>query len=96
MIDENKISTLKTKINTLVNVLKKCEFDKAKLEAMFSKKIFSKRHIQLHMLTLLNHTLSMLIFHMLIIHIMHLCMGEFIHILIVAERVTWLNFVFIV
>ena len=27
------------------NVLKKCEFDKAKLEAMFSKKNSSKRHI---------------------------------------------------
>ena len=45
MIDENKISTLKTKINTLGNVLKKYELDKAKLEAMFSKKNSSKKHI---------------------------------------------------
>ena len=45
MIDENKITILKTKINTLGNVLKKCEFDKARLEAMFSKKNSSKKHI---------------------------------------------------
>jgi len=38
IIDENKISTLKNKINTLSNVLKKYEFNKAKLEAMFSKR----------------------------------------------------------
>jgi len=38
MIDENEISTLKNKINTLSNVLKKCEFDKARLEAMFPKR----------------------------------------------------------
>ena len=66
MIDENEISTLKTKINTLGNILKKCEFDKAKLEAMFSKKNSSKDIFILHMLTLLNHTLSMVV---LIIHI---------------------------
>jgi len=29
---------MKNKINTLSNVLKKCEFDKAKLEDMFSKR----------------------------------------------------------
>ena len=45
MIDENKITILKTKINILGNVLKKCEFDKAKLDAMFSKKNSSKKHI---------------------------------------------------
>jgi len=35
MIDENKISILKTKINNLGSVLKKCEFNKDKLEDMF-------------------------------------------------------------
>ena len=30
--------TLKIKISTLCSVLKKCEFDKARLEAMFSKR----------------------------------------------------------
>ena len=44
MIDENEITILKTKINTLGNVLKKCEFDKVKLEAIFSKKNSSKKH----------------------------------------------------
>ena len=45
MIDENEITISKTKINTLGNILKKCEFEKAKLEAMFSKKNSSKKHI---------------------------------------------------
>ena len=44
-IDENEISILKTKIKNLRNVLKKCEFNKAKLEDMFSKKNASKKHI---------------------------------------------------
>ena len=44
-IDENEIFILKTKINNLRNVLKKCEFNKAKLEDMFSKKNASKSHI---------------------------------------------------
>jgi len=33
--DENEFFIMKNKINTLSNVLKKCEFDKAKLEVMF-------------------------------------------------------------
>ena len=45
MVDENETFTLKTKINTLGNVLKKCKFDKTKLKAMFSKKKSSKKHI---------------------------------------------------
>ena len=44
-IDENEISILKTKINNLGNILKKYEFNKAKLEDMFSKKNSSKKHI---------------------------------------------------
>ena len=44
-IDENEISILKTKINNLGNVLKKCVFNKAKLEDMFSKKNSSKRQV---------------------------------------------------
>ena len=88
MIDENKITILKTKINTLGNVLKKCEFDKARLEVMFSKKILQRNIFMLHMLTHLNHNtfihISMLIPYILII----LLYMEFIHALIVAERVT--------
>jgi len=38
IIDENEIFTLKNKINTLSNILKKCEFDKTRLEAMFFKR----------------------------------------------------------
>ena len=45
MIDENEISTLKSKINTLENVLKKCELHKARLEAIFFKKNTSKKHV---------------------------------------------------
>ena len=80
MIDENKISTLKSEINSLRNVLKKYELDKAKLEAICFKKNSSKGHIHT------THTKH--VFHMLIIHIMHSCMVEFIHVLIVTERVT--------
>ena len=79
MIDENKISILKTKINNLGNVLKKYEFNKAKLEDMFSKKMLQRNSFILHMLILLNHTPSMLM------HIMLSCMVEFINVLIVAE-----------
>ena len=57
MIDENKFFILKTKINTLKNVLKKCEFDKAKLETMFSKKNSSKKYIHVtHAHTSKSHT----------------------------------------
>ena len=38
LIDEKEISMLKIKISTLEKVLKKCEFDKARLEAMFPKR----------------------------------------------------------
>ena len=43
-IDENEISMLKEKIDSLGVVLKKCEFDKTRLEAMFSKKHVPKNH----------------------------------------------------
>ena len=38
IIDKNEISILKNKINSLSNVLKVCEFDKVRLEAMFFKR----------------------------------------------------------
>ena len=38
LIDKDEISMLKNKINSLGEVLKKCEFDKSRLEAMFPKK----------------------------------------------------------
>jgi len=44
IIDENEIFVLKNKIDTLSNVLKKCEFDKDKLEAMFSKTQTQRKH----------------------------------------------------
>ena len=84
-------------------MLKKCEFDKARLEAMFSKKHTPKKHVHTthahipHIPTLLNHNIyihimldtlhtpSMFIPHTLI---MLLFMVEFIHLLIVAEKVT--------
>ena len=85
MIDENKISTLKTKINTLGNILKKCDFDKTKLEAMFSKKNSSKRHIHAtHAHSSESHAKHT---HEPYAHL-HSCMVEFIHVLIVVERVT--------
>ena len=88
MIDENEISTLKTKINTLGNIFKKCEFDKAKLEAMFSKKISSKKHIH----TTHAHTSKSYTKHAHVSHAHHThhasCMVEFIHVLIVTEMVT--------
>ena len=43
-IDENEISLLKKKIDSLGVVLKKCEFDKTRLEAMFPKKHVPKKH----------------------------------------------------
>ena len=42
-IDENEISMLKKKIDSLGVVLKKCEFDKTRLEAMFPKKHVPKK-----------------------------------------------------
>ena len=104
MIDENKIFTLKNKINTLSNVLKKCKFDKARLEAIFFKRQTQRKLMfhMLHMLThnlihIMTHTLNMLIFHMLIMHIdiMHFFMPRCIHAPIVAEKVTWPSFVMI-
>ena len=35
----------KDKINSLGDVLKKCEFDKARLEALFPKKHTPKKHV---------------------------------------------------
>ena len=87
-------------------MLKKCEFDKDKLEAMFPKKHTLKKHVHtIHAhhsththtskLQLIQtpharhathtYTPSMLIFHT---YIMLLYMVEYIHPLIVAERVT--------
>ena len=42
-IDENEIFMLKKKIDSLGEVLKKCEFDKSRLEAMFPKKHIPKK-----------------------------------------------------
>ena len=42
-IDKNEISMLKKKLNSLGEVLKKCEFDKSRLEAMFPKKHILKK-----------------------------------------------------
>ena len=87
---------------TKINILKKCEFNKARLEAMFSKRHTLRKHVHVshatyaqththqapfaHTIMLnMSHTISMFMFH---IHIMHLCMAEFILALIVAGRVT--------
>ena len=45
LIDENKIYILKTKINNLDDILKKCEFDMARLEAMFPKRHTPRKHV---------------------------------------------------
>ena len=42
-IDKDEISMLKKKIDSLGEVLKKCEFDKSRLEAMFPKKHIQKK-----------------------------------------------------
>ena len=44
LIDKNEIFSLKDKITYLGDVLKKCEFDKTRLEAIFSKKHTLKKH----------------------------------------------------
>jgi len=84
-------------------MLKKCEFDKARLAAMFPKKYTPKKHVHTTYAhhttqpTLLNHSIYINI--MLDIlhapsmftshaHIMLLYMVEFIGALIVAEKVT--------
>jgi len=80
MIDENEVSTLKTKINTLGNILKKYEFDKAKLEAIFFKKNSSKRHIHtIHAHTSKSHTKHAHVLHAHHTHL-HSRMVEFIHV----------------
>ena len=43
LVDKDEIFMLKNKINTFREVLKKCEFDKSRLEAMFLKKHISKK-----------------------------------------------------
>ena len=53
-IGKDKISMLKNKINSVGEVLKKCEFDKSRLEAMFPKKHIPKK--QTHAI----HTLSLI------------------------------------
>ena len=45
LINKNKISILKDKINSLRDVLKKCVFDKARLEAIFLKKHTPKKYV---------------------------------------------------
>jgi len=45
LIDKNEISILKDKINSLGDVLKKCEFDKIRLETMFPKKLTPRKHV---------------------------------------------------
>ena len=80
-------------------MLEKYEFDKARLEAMFPKKYTPKKYVHtthahhtththttyINIMLDILHTPSMLIPHTLI---MFLYMTEFIHALIVAERVT--------
>jgi len=44
IIDENEIFTLKNKIDIISNVFKKCEFDKARLKATFSKRQTQRKH----------------------------------------------------
>ena len=76
---------MKKKINTLNNTLKKCEFDKANLESMFSKRQ-TQRKQPLHIShTHPAHTHSMLI--MLTTNIMLSCMPRCTHVHIVAEKV---------
>ena len=48
LIDKNEIFMLKNKINSLGKVLKKCEFDKTRLEAMFPKNITQRNKLMLH------------------------------------------------
>ena len=73
LIDKNEISILKYKINSLGDVLKKYEFDKTKLEAMFSKKYTPKKYVyttHAHHIThtqLLIHNICTLI----MLHILH-------------------------
>jgi len=105
---------LKLKLTHGDDVLKKCEFDKVRLEAMFPTRHTPKKrvhishatHAHTHYTTHAHshqaqyaHTHhakhaahSMLMFH---IHIMYLCMVEFIVAPIVAERITYLSFILI-
>ena len=86
---------LKNKINSLGEVLKKCEFDKSRLEAMFSKKHILKKQ------THATHTHAHKSQHVHSHHAKHVhkpnnhtphthyaFMVKFMHTLIVAERVT--------
>ena len=103
-IDKDEIFILKNKINFLGEVLKKCEFDKSRLEAMFPKKHIPKKQ------THATHTLTHKSQHLHSHHAKHTTQtkhahtphtnhafmyGKFMHALIVAERATWLNFVLI-
>ena len=103
LIDKNEISILKDKINSLGDVLKKCEFDKVRLEAMFPKKHTPKKHVHTTHAHHTTHTHTPKSQHIQTHYTRHtahtkhahtphshhaLNMVEFIHALIVAERVT--------
>ena len=98
-IDENEISILKEKIDSLGVVLKKCEFDKARLDAMFSKKHVPKKHshaihTHAHKSQPLHHAKHPKHAHTPH-NIMHSCMAKYFHAHIVAVKVIWLNFAMI-
>ena len=103
LVDKNEISILKDKINFLEDVLKKCEFDKTRLRQCFLRNTIQRNMFMLHMLiilhilTLLNHNISIHIMldmlhtpSMLIPHtrIMFLSMVEFIDAHIVTRKIT--------
>ena len=109
IIDENEIFTLKNKIDIISNVFKKCEFDKARLKATFSKRQTQRKHHTHTIMLTLHHNhkhnmygmLHMFIkhtqMHMLIMltHIMHSYMPRCIYAPIVAAKVIWLSSVMI-
>ena len=92
---------MKIKITTLTNVFKKCEFDKARLKAMFSKRQTQRKRHVLHTIMLTHqhnykHIMqTMLYAPMLHRLIMHFYMPRCTHAPIVTEKVTWLSFVMI-
>ena len=104
LIDKDEISMLKNKINSLGEVLKKCEFDKADWRLYFLRNISQRIKLMLHTPILINHNMCTHIMlntqhkpNMFTLHtlIMPSFMVKFMRVLIVAEKVTWLNFVLI-
>ena len=92
LVDSNEITMLKERIDLLGIVLKNCEFNKKKIEAMFPKKQAPKKnvyhaHAHVHTTQPLHvaNPQNMLTLHT---HIMHLCMVKCIHVHIVAVKDT--------